>query len=467
MSRRALRDVGRLLDYCRRSANPVGRLVLRIAGYHDARLDRSVRRGLHGAAADELLAGLRARLARRAACTSRSRMSVARAREEDLDRRRDDAAWRGGARRGRHGARGRCSSAGRAVCDGVNGRLRCELRFTWLGGRRILERARGASGSTLLHRRPALGAADMPLLVAGARLAPAKAIAQLMARNTNFYYSFLVLPAEKRRAIVAVWDFCRAVDDAVDEAPVEAAAAKPGGDARSAAGARSSRAATGAARRRRRRGRGSQPFVRRFDLPRRAFDERDRRRRDGSRSARATRRSTTCREYCRARRVRGRADLRPRSSATGTRGRATTRPTWASRCSSPTSCATCATTWRAAASTCRSRTSTAFGCAEDDLRGRAPGRAGARACWRSSARAPASIYDARRGAAAARRTGAGWWPPRSWARIYREILRPHRAARLRRVHRARRACRARARRWIAAAAVGADVALGTIRGDSR
>ena len=32
------RDV---LDYCRRSANPVGRLVLRIAGYRDDALDRS------------------------------------------------------------------------------------------------------------------------------------------------------------------------------------------------------------------------------------------------------------------------------------------------------------------------------------------------------------------------------------------------------------------------------------------
>ena len=50
-----------------------------------------------------------------------------------------------------------------------------------------------------------------------------------MARDTNFYYSFLVLPAEQARAIVAVWDFCRAVDDAVDEA----------GEPRSAAGARS------------------------------------------------------------------------------------------------------------------------------------------------------------------------------------------------------------------------------------
>ena len=36
-------------------------------------------------------------------------------------------------------------------------------------------------------------------------------------RDTNFYYSFLVLPPEKRRAIVAVWDFCRAVDDTTDE----------------------------------------------------------------------------------------------------------------------------------------------------------------------------------------------------------------------------------------------------------
>src|ERR1044072_4419226 len=38
-----------------------------------------------------------------------------------------------------------------------------------------------------------------------------------VARDTSFYYSFLVLPARKRNAIIAVWDFCRAVDDAVDE----------------------------------------------------------------------------------------------------------------------------------------------------------------------------------------------------------------------------------------------------------
>jgi phytoene synthase len=39
-----------------------------------------------------------------------------------------------------------------------------------------------------------------------------------VARDTSFSYSFLVLPDEQRRAIGIVWDFCRAVDDAVDEA---------------------------------------------------------------------------------------------------------------------------------------------------------------------------------------------------------------------------------------------------------
>ncbi len=43
------------------------------------------------------------------------------------------------------------------------------------------------------------------------------AAGQDMSRDTNFYYSFLVLPPRKRNAIIAVWDFCRAVDDAVDE----------------------------------------------------------------------------------------------------------------------------------------------------------------------------------------------------------------------------------------------------------
>jgi 15-cis-phytoene synthase len=40
-----------------------------------------------------------------------------------------------------------------------------------------------------------------------------------MSRPTSFYYAFLVLPRDQRNAVIAVWDFCRAVDDTVDEQP--------------------------------------------------------------------------------------------------------------------------------------------------------------------------------------------------------------------------------------------------------
>jgi phytoene synthase len=96
-----------------------------------------------------------------------------------------------------------------------------------------------------------------------------------MARKTSFYYSFLVLPPEQRRAIIAVWDFCRAVDDAVDEAPT----VTPGGEALPAGRAavtfwrdELARAFDGRAPATAQ-GRRLQPFVRPFDLPRQAFDD--------------------------------------------------------------------------------------------------------------------------------------------------------------------------------------------------
>ena len=53
--------------------------------------------------------------------------------------------------------------AGRPLCDTVRGRLRYELRATWLGGTRILERLE-AAGFDVIRARPALGAADVPPL---------------------------------------------------------------------------------------------------------------------------------------------------------------------------------------------------------------------------------------------------------------------------------------------------------------
>jgi len=91
-------------------------------------------------------------------------------------------------------------------------------------------------------------------------------------RDTNFYYSFLVLPSEKRRAIVAVWDFCRAVDDAVDEAPATASDADPDSAASQLARWRIELAACYAGAPATQQGANLAPFVKRFALPRDAFE---------------------------------------------------------------------------------------------------------------------------------------------------------------------------------------------------
>lgn len=87
-----------------------------------------------------------------------------------------------------------------------------------------------------------------------------------MARDTNFYYSFLVLPAEKRAAIGIVWDFCRAVDDAVDEARAEDVAGEVDRWRREVA------AAFGHGVPQTPQARALAPVVRRFNMPRSAFD---------------------------------------------------------------------------------------------------------------------------------------------------------------------------------------------------
>ncbi len=92
-------------------------------------------------------------------------------------------------------------------------------------------------------------------------------------RDTNFYYSFLVLPSEKRRAIVAVWDFCRAVDDAVDEAPATAGAEAPGNERAQLVTWRAELAACyGQGEPQTTQGANLRPFIRRFSLPREAFE---------------------------------------------------------------------------------------------------------------------------------------------------------------------------------------------------
>jgi phytoene synthase len=58
---------------------------------------------------------------------------------------------------------------GRSVCDGVRGRLRWELRLTWLGGSRILDKLQQAEFD-VFHHRPTLGVRDVPGLIRDAVL---------------------------------------------------------------------------------------------------------------------------------------------------------------------------------------------------------------------------------------------------------------------------------------------------------
>ena len=152
-----------VFDYCRRSANPVGRLVLRIAGYRDEALDRS---------ADALCTALQltnfwqdfahdwliGRL-----YVPRDVSASCRAREMDLNGPFLNESWMAAMRQCIDQTRAQFE-AGRAVCDGVTGRLRYELRLTWLGGARILEQVE-RTGAALLSQRPAVGTRDVPLLL--------------------------------------------------------------------------------------------------------------------------------------------------------------------------------------------------------------------------------------------------------------------------------------------------------------
>ncbi len=157
-----------VLDYCRRSANPVGRLVLRVAGYDNPRLDEQ-----SDAVCTALqLANFWQDLGRdwaigRLYVPGEDRISSG-AREEDLTAGRMTPEWRSVmgemARRTRE-----FFAAGRGVCDGVSGRLRWELRLTWLGGSRILDKLERNDFDVFRHR-PSIGKRDIPGLIRGAVL---------------------------------------------------------------------------------------------------------------------------------------------------------------------------------------------------------------------------------------------------------------------------------------------------------
>ncbi len=152
-----------LLDYCRRSANPIGRLVLRVCGYRDRRLD---------AMSDAVCTALQLTnfwqdLERdwqkgRVYVPDEVRQAFG-ADEAALERGEWDERWQGALRASAERTRA-LFVAGRPIADAVEGRLRWELRATWLGGTRILDKLE-AIDFDVFRRRPTLGWFDAPGLL--------------------------------------------------------------------------------------------------------------------------------------------------------------------------------------------------------------------------------------------------------------------------------------------------------------
>jgi len=151
-----------LLDYCRRSADPVGRLVLLVFEQPGDELP---------ALSDAICTGLQ--LANHwqdaAIDHQRGRVYV----PEELMRRHGVTSWDFASQRVSDGWRGLMGELiartrelferGRPLCDRVSRELRFELRLTWLGGMAILDRLE-AVGGDVFRRRPRLSALDKAAL---------------------------------------------------------------------------------------------------------------------------------------------------------------------------------------------------------------------------------------------------------------------------------------------------------------
>ncbi len=228
-----------VLDYCRYSANPVGRLVLYLCGYSDEeRMELSD-----------------------ATCTALQLANFWQDVSRDLEKGRiyvplDVAEKHGVSEREIEernfnprfaslmreliGRTRELFAQGMKLVDRVDARLRVDLEMFNAGGLAVLDSIE-AIGFDTLHHRPTISRRRQAGLFARAlwsRLVPHKPAAahqpaspgnisvsdsyrecRRVARSSgsNFYYAFYLLPPEKRDALAALYAFMRIADDLADE----------------------------------------------------------------------------------------------------------------------------------------------------------------------------------------------------------------------------------------------------------
>jgi squalene synthase HpnC len=149
-----------VMDYCRRSANPVGRLVLRIADYRDPKLDGWSDAICTALQLTNFWQDLKIDFDRGRVYIPVDEMRAHGALPSDLSGSMMTPAWTRAVAAAVSRTRA-LFNEGLPLCDAVRGRLKYELRATWLGGTRILDRLE-RSEYDMIHSRPSLGAADAP-----------------------------------------------------------------------------------------------------------------------------------------------------------------------------------------------------------------------------------------------------------------------------------------------------------------
>lgn len=153
----------RLLDYCRHSANPVGRMVLLIHGLRDERLHRLSDRICTGLQLINFWQDSSVDLARGRIYYPRCEWTPSGVTEADLLARRPSRAADRLVARAVDFTR-ELYSSGAALPGLVPGRLRFELKATYLGGLGLLEKVRRL-GARVLVLRPAWTPLDKMILI--------------------------------------------------------------------------------------------------------------------------------------------------------------------------------------------------------------------------------------------------------------------------------------------------------------
>lgn len=154
-----------LLDYCRRSAAPVGRLVLRVCGYRSDVMDQQSDAICHALQLTNFWQDVAVDWKKGRVYVPRALMSAAGALEQNLADGVWSDAWEDTMRDAVARTR-RLFTEGRPLVNAVRGRLRYELRATWLGGWRILDKLETRRFDSL-HHRPTLGVMDSLRVGAG------------------------------------------------------------------------------------------------------------------------------------------------------------------------------------------------------------------------------------------------------------------------------------------------------------